>query len=36
LADARLVLIQEAGHFMYLEQPDAFRAALVDFLIRSA
>ena len=32
LGNARLVLIPEAGHFTYLEQPDAFRSALVEFL----
>ena len=32
LSDARLVLIPEAGHFTYIEQPDAFRSALVEFL----
>jgi proline-specific peptidase len=32
LDDARLVLIPESGHFTYIEQPDAFRSALVEFL----
>jgi pimeloyl-ACP methyl ester carboxylesterase len=32
LRDARLVLIPEAGHFTYIEQPGAFRHALVEFL----
>ena len=36
LADARLVLITEAGHFTYVERPDAFRSALVDFLASGA
>jgi len=33
LPDARLVTIPESGHFLYIEQPDAFRAALNDFLL---
>jgi pimeloyl-ACP methyl ester carboxylesterase len=33
LPDARLVVIADAGHFTYLEQPAAFRAALADFLL---
>jgi pimeloyl-ACP methyl ester carboxylesterase len=33
LPDARLVTIRDAGHFVYVEQPDAFRAALADFLL---
>ena len=33
LPDARLVTIPESGHFVYIEQPDAFRAALTDFLL---
>ncbi|HEY2935274.1 MAG TPA: alpha/beta hydrolase [Gaiellaceae bacterium] len=33
LPDARLVVIPDAGHFTYVEQPQAFRAALVDFLL---
>jgi proline iminopeptidase len=33
LPDARLVTIPNAGHFVYIEQPDAFRAALTDFLL---
>jgi len=32
LSDARLVTIPEAGHFVYVEQPDTFRAALTEFL----
>lgn len=32
LPDARLALIPDAGHFVYVEQPAAFRAALTDFL----
>ncbi len=31
--DSRLVTIAESGHFVYLEQPAAFRAALTDFLL---
>jgi proline iminopeptidase len=30
--DARLVTIPESGHFVYVEQPEAFRTALIDFL----
>ena len=33
LADARLVVIPEAGHFTYVERPEAFRSALADFLL---
>jgi len=33
LPDGRLVTIQDSGHFVYLEQPEAFRAALTDFLL---
>jgi proline-specific peptidase len=33
LPDARLVTIPEAGHFVYVEQPAAFRAALTEFLL---
>ena len=33
LSDARLVTIPDAGHFVYVEQPEAFRAALTDFLL---
>jgi pimeloyl-ACP methyl ester carboxylesterase len=33
LPDVRLVTIHDSGHFLYLEQPDAFRAALADFLL---
>jgi pimeloyl-ACP methyl ester carboxylesterase len=33
LPDARLVTIADAGHFVYVEQPEAFRAALIDFLL---
>ena len=33
LPDARLVTIRDAGHFVYVEQPAAFRAALTDFLL---
>ena len=33
LPDARLVTIPDAGHFVYVEQPEAFRAALTDFLL---
>jgi pimeloyl-ACP methyl ester carboxylesterase len=33
LPDARLVTIPDAGHFVYVEQPEAFRAALIDFLL---
>jgi proline iminopeptidase len=33
LPDGRLVTIADTGHFIYIEQPDAFRAALTDFLL---
>ena len=33
LRDVRLVTIRESGHFVYIEQPAAFRAAMVDFLL---
>jgi len=33
LPDARLVTIPGSGHFLYVEQPDAFRSALTDFLL---
>ena len=33
LPDARLVTIPDSGHFVYFEQPEAFRAALTDFLL---
>jgi proline iminopeptidase len=33
LPNARLVTITESGHFLYIEQPEAFRAALTDFLL---
>ncbi|MGH2976839.1 MAG: alpha/beta fold hydrolase [Gaiellaceae bacterium] len=33
LPDGRLVTIPDAGHFVYIEQPAAFRAALTDFLL---
>jgi proline-specific peptidase len=33
LRDARLVTIPGSGHFAYIEQPAAFRAALTDFLL---
>jgi proline iminopeptidase len=33
LPDARLVTIRDSGHFPYIEQPEAFRAALTDFLL---
>jgi pimeloyl-ACP methyl ester carboxylesterase len=33
LADVRLVTIRGSGHFVYVEQPDAFRAALSGFLL---
>jgi pimeloyl-ACP methyl ester carboxylesterase len=33
LPDARLVTIPGAGHFVYIEQPGAFRAALTEFLL---
>jgi proline iminopeptidase len=33
LEDARLAVVPEAGHFVYVEQPAAFRAALAEFLL---
>jgi proline-specific peptidase len=33
LPDGRLVTIPDSGHFLYIEQPEAFRAALTDFLL---
>jgi proline iminopeptidase len=33
LSDVRLVTIPSSGHFVYVEQPAAFRAALTDFLL---
>ncbi|HEU5214703.1 MAG TPA: alpha/beta hydrolase [Gaiellaceae bacterium] len=33
LPDSRLVTIADSGHFLYVEQPGAFRAALTDFLL---
>src|SRR5262249_38078368 len=33
LQDARLATIQDSGHFLYVEQPEAFRSALTDFLL---
>lgn len=33
LPDVRLVTIADSGHFVYVEQPDAFRAALAEFLL---
>ncbi len=33
LPNARLVTIEDSGHFVYVEQPGAFRAALTDFLL---
>jgi proline iminopeptidase len=33
LPDVRLVTIAKSGHFVYVEQPEAFRAALTDFLL---
>jgi proline iminopeptidase len=33
LPEARLVTIADSGHFVYVEQPEAFRAALTDFLL---
>jgi proline iminopeptidase len=33
LPNARLVTIPDSGHFVYVEQPEAFRAALTDFLL---
>ena len=33
LPDVELVTIRDSGHFVYVEQPEAFRAALTDFLL---
>jgi proline iminopeptidase len=33
LPDGRLVTIPDSGHFVYVEQPEAFRAALTGFLL---
>ena len=33
LQDVRRVTIPESGHFLYVEQPDAFRTALTEFLL---
>ena len=33
LSDGKFVTIPETGHFLYVEQPEAFRAALTDFLL---
>lgn len=33
LRDVRPVTIPDSGHFLYVEQPEAFRAALTDFLL---
>jgi pimeloyl-ACP methyl ester carboxylesterase len=33
LQDVRSVTVPASGHFVYVEQPDAFRAALTDFLL---
>lgn len=33
LPDVELVTIRNSGHFVYVEQPEAFRAALTDFLL---
>jgi proline iminopeptidase len=33
LSDVRLVTIADSGHFVYVEQPEAFRAALSGFLL---
>jgi pimeloyl-ACP methyl ester carboxylesterase len=35
LPDARLVVIPDAGHYPYLEAPDAFAGAIQDFLTRA-
>jgi pimeloyl-ACP methyl ester carboxylesterase len=32
IADAQLVMIQDTGHMMFIEQPDAFRNAVEGFL----
>lgn len=33
LSDVQLVTIADSGHFVYVEQPEAFRAALTGFLL---
>jgi pimeloyl-ACP methyl ester carboxylesterase len=33
LQDVRRVTIADSGHFLYVEQPEAFRTALTDFLL---
>jgi pimeloyl-ACP methyl ester carboxylesterase len=33
LSNAKLVTIEDSGHFVYVEQPEAFRAALTEFLL---
>jgi proline iminopeptidase len=33
LSDGRLVTIPATGHFLYVEQPEAFRTALTEFLL---
>jgi len=33
LPNGRLVTIQDSGHFVYIEQPEAFRDVLTDFLL---
>jgi pimeloyl-ACP methyl ester carboxylesterase len=33
LPDVRLVTIPDSGHFVYVEQPGAFRAAVTEFLL---
>lgn len=33
LPNGQLVTIPDSGHFAYIEQPEAFRAALADFLL---
>jgi pimeloyl-ACP methyl ester carboxylesterase len=33
LRDSRLVLLSGCGHMMIIEQPDATRDALIDFLV---
>jgi pimeloyl-ACP methyl ester carboxylesterase len=33
LQDVRRVTIRDSGHFLYVEQPEAFRVALTDFLL---
>jgi proline iminopeptidase len=34
IPDARLMLLEHAGHMMYVEQPEAFRNAVEEFLAR--